>query len=58
MHQVFYESPKRLVKTLNDCIEYFDAERQCGVSRKLTKKFGKNKEVLYRKCMAGLMQSR
>ena len=40
---VFYESPMRLVKTLHDCIEYFGAERQCCVSRELTKKFEENK---------------
>ncbi len=40
---VFYESPMRLVKTLHDFIEYFGAERQCCVSRELTKKFEENK---------------
>ena len=40
---VFYESPMRLVKTLKDLIEYFGAERQCSVSRELTKKFEENK---------------
>ncbi|MBC7422043.1 MAG: 16S rRNA (cytidine(1402)-2'-O)-methyltransferase [Ferruginibacter sp.] len=40
---VFYESPMRLVKTLNDFIEYFGANRQCCVSRELTKKFEENK---------------
>lgn len=40
---VFYESPMRLVKTLNDFITYFGAERQCCVSRELTKKFEENK---------------
>lgn len=40
---VFYESPMRLVKTLNDFIEYFGAHRQCCVSRELTKKFEENK---------------
>ena len=40
---VFYESPMRLVKTLNNFIEYFGAERQCCVSRELTKKFEENK---------------
>ena len=40
---VFYESPMRLVKTLNDLIQYFGAERQCCVSRELTKKFEENK---------------
>ena len=34
---IFYESPMRLVKTLKDFIEYFGAERQCSVSRELTK---------------------
>lgn len=40
---VFYESPMRLVKTLNDLIEYFGARRMCCVSRELTKKFEENK---------------
>ena len=40
---VFYESPMRLVKTLNDFVEYFGANRQCCVSRELTKKFEENK---------------
>ena len=39
---VFYESPMRLLKTLNDFIQYFGAERQCCVSRELTKKFEEN----------------
>jgi 16S rRNA (cytidine1402-2'-O)-methyltransferase len=39
---VFYESPMRLVKTLNSFIEYFGAQRQCSVSRELTKKFEEN----------------
>src|SRR5690349_23922499 len=30
---VFYESPMRLLKTLNEFIQYFGAERQCSVSR-------------------------
>lgn len=40
---IFYESPMRLVKTLNEFIQYFGAERQCSVSRELTKKFEENK---------------
>jgi 16S rRNA (cytidine1402-2'-O)-methyltransferase len=36
---VFYESPMRLVKTLEDFALYFDAERPCSVSRELTKMF-------------------
>ena len=39
---VFYESPMRLVKTLNDLIQYFGAARQCCVSRELTKMFEEN----------------
>jgi 16S rRNA (cytidine1402-2'-O)-methyltransferase len=40
---VFYESPMRLVKTLKEFIDYFGAERQCCVSRELTKVFEENK---------------
>ncbi|MFV0605110.1 MAG: 16S rRNA (cytidine(1402)-2'-O)-methyltransferase [Niabella sp.] len=40
---IFYESPMRLIKTLNDFISYFGAERQCCVSRELTKIFEENK---------------
>jgi len=40
---VFYESPMRLVKTLEDFIQYFGAERPCCVSRELTKMFEENK---------------
>ncbi|RPE10038.1 16S rRNA (cytidine(1402)-2'-O)-methyltransferase [Chitinophaga lutea] len=40
---VFYESPHRLVKTLEDFITYFGADRPCCVSRELTKMFEENK---------------
>jgi 16S rRNA (cytidine1402-2'-O)-methyltransferase len=40
---VFYESPMRLVKTMAEFIQYFGADRQCCVSRELTKKFEENK---------------
>ena len=40
---IFYESPMRLVKTLNEFMQYFGAERQCCVRRELTKKFEENK---------------
>jgi 16S rRNA (cytidine1402-2'-O)-methyltransferase len=40
---VFYESPMRLVKTLEQFITYFGADRPCSVSRELTKKFEENK---------------
>lgn len=34
---IFYESPHRLVKTLEQFIEYFGVERKVSVSRELTK---------------------
>ncbi len=40
---IFYESPMRLVKTLAHFIEYMGPQRQCCVSRELTKKFEENK---------------
>jgi len=40
---IFYESPMRLVKTLQLFIEYFGADRKCSVSRELSKKFEENK---------------
>lgn len=40
---VFYESPPRLVKTLEEFITYFGEERQCCVSRELSKLFEENK---------------
>ncbi|MEO8172922.1 MAG: 16S rRNA (cytidine(1402)-2'-O)-methyltransferase [Sediminibacterium sp.] len=40
---IFYESPMRLVKTLEEFIQYFGAERECCVSRELTKIFEENK---------------
>lgn len=39
---VLYESPMRLLKTLQQLMEYFGEERQCSVSRELTKKFEEN----------------
>lgn len=40
---IFYESPMRLVKALNDFTVYFGADRQCSVSRELTKMFEEHK---------------
>jgi 16S rRNA (cytidine1402-2'-O)-methyltransferase len=40
---VFYESPMRLVKTLENFMQYFGEDRACSVSRELTKKFEENK---------------
>lgn len=39
---VFYESPVRLVKTLQEFILYFGAGRKCCVSRELTKLYEEN----------------
>ena len=41
---MFYESPMRLGKTLEEFITYFGIERQCSVSRELTKLFEENKQ--------------
>jgi 16S rRNA (cytidine1402-2'-O)-methyltransferase len=40
---VFYESPVRLVKTLDELAQYFGADRRCSVSREITKMFEENK---------------
>jgi 16S rRNA (cytidine1402-2'-O)-methyltransferase len=40
---VFYESPVRLVKTLEELAQYFGEDRPCCVSRELTKMFEENK---------------
>ena len=36
---IFYESPLRLAKTLEECCTYFGEERKASVSRELTKLF-------------------
>jgi len=40
---IFYESPHRLVKVLEQLKEFFGAERQASVSRELSKKFEETK---------------
>ncbi|MBS1919304.1 MAG: 16S rRNA (cytidine(1402)-2'-O)-methyltransferase [Bacteroidetes bacterium] len=40
---IFYESPMRLIKTLEEMIQYFGRDRLCSVSRELTKVFEENK---------------
>jgi 16S rRNA (cytidine1402-2'-O)-methyltransferase len=40
---IFYESPIRLVKTLEEFIQTFGEDRQCCVSRELTKMFEENR---------------
>lgn len=39
---IFYESPMRLVKTLEDFMSVFGHDRRCAVSRELTKLFEEN----------------
>lgn len=41
---IFYESPLRLVKTLEEFITWFGGDRACSVSRELTKLFEENKQ--------------
>lgn len=40
---IFYESPVRLIKTLEEFIQHFGEDRLCCVSRELTKIFEENK---------------
>ncbi len=40
---IFYESPVRLVKTLEELIQYLGPDRLCAISRELTKMFEENK---------------
>jgi 16S rRNA (cytidine1402-2'-O)-methyltransferase len=40
---IFYESPHRLVKALEQFIEFFGADRKAAVSRELSKMFEENK---------------
>jgi len=40
---IIYESPMRLVKSLEEFAVYFGADRKCCVSRELTKMFEENK---------------
>ena len=39
---ILYESPVRLVKTLEDLAQYFGGDRPCSVSRELSKMFEEN----------------
>lgn len=40
---IFYESPVRLLKTLQEFIQYFGPDRLCSVGRELTKMFEENR---------------
>ncbi|MEK9852444.1 MAG: 16S rRNA (cytidine(1402)-2'-O)-methyltransferase [Flavobacteriaceae bacterium] len=48
---VFYESPHKLIKTLNQMLPYFGGERKLSVARELTKKF----ESQYRGSLEGAL---
>jgi 16S rRNA (cytidine1402-2'-O)-methyltransferase len=48
---IFYESPQRLVKTLEEFCTYFGEERPCSVSRELTKLFEENFRGTLRECV-------
>jgi 16S rRNA (cytidine1402-2'-O)-methyltransferase len=39
---IFYESPHRILKTLEEFIQYFGPERQAAVSRELSKIYEEN----------------
>lgn len=47
---IFYESPFRLVKTLQQFMEYFGADRLACVSRELSKMFEENKHGTLEEC--------
>jgi len=49
---VFYESPMRLVKTLRELMLYFGEDRQCCVSRELTKIYEENQRGTLREVHA------
>jgi 16S rRNA (cytidine1402-2'-O)-methyltransferase len=53
---VFYESPMRLVKTLEEMARYFGEDRPCSVSRELTKKFEENKRGSLKEVAAYFME--
>ena len=40
---IFYESPYRLVKTLEQFAEFFGSDRECSVAREISKKFEEHK---------------
>ncbi len=49
---ILYESPMRLVKSLEEFAVYFGADRQCCVCRELTKMFEENKRGSLREVAA------
>lgn len=53
---IFYESPMRLVKTLEEFAGYFGTDRLCSVSRELTKLYEENKRGTLGEAMAYFSQ--
>lgn len=53
---IFYESPVRLVKTLEEFITYFGEDRLCSVSRELTKMFEENQRGTLREVVGYFSQ--
>lgn len=49
---VFYESPHRLLKTLQELKLYFEADRRMSISRELSKKFEENIRGSIDECIA------
>ena len=49
---IFYESPFRLTKTLQQFISVFGNERQASVSREISKMFEENKRGTLEECLA------
>jgi len=48
---ILYESPQRLLKTLEECCIYFGEDRRCSVSRELSKRFEENFRGSIRDCI-------
>jgi 16S rRNA (cytidine1402-2'-O)-methyltransferase len=53
---ILYESPMRLLRTLEDLVKYFGPGRQCCVSRELTKLFEENARGSFEEVLAHFKQ--
>ena len=54
---IFYESPNRLLKTLEQLIEHFGADRPASVSRELTKHFEETRNGTLAELLASFRQT-
>ena len=54
---VFYESPRRLVKTLEQFAQYFGEDRPCCVSREISKKFEEHRRGSIAEVLAHFKQT-